>query len=266
MDRRAFLVSIAAAVATGLAACSADASSGAHPAAGAGGAGAAGSSGAPGAARFTAPRGLARVPVPHGTLFRLPGRSRTIALTVDDGTSSAVIEGYARLARDTGLRLTFFCNGVNAGWRTHADLLRPLHDDDQVFIANHTWSHPNLLRLSSAEVADQVRRNEAFLKNTYGTLGRPFMRPPYGFHDHRLDAQLADLGYPAVTMWLGSLGDSTVQRPEAIVANAEQWFLPGHIVIGHANHLPVMKVYGQLVEIIRARSLQPLHLGDIFQV
>lgn len=262
MDRRAFLVSIAAAVATGLAACSAD-NPADHPAAGSG----AGKSGPAGSgARFTAPRGLARVPVPHGTLFRLPGGSKTVALTVDDGTSSAVIEGYAKLARDTGLRLTFFCNGVNSGWTTHADLLRPLRDDNQVFIANHTWSHPNLLRLSSAEVADQVHRNEAFLKNTYGTLGRPFMRPPYGFHDRRLDAQLADLGYPAVTMWLGSLGDSTVQRPEAIVANARQWMLPGHIVIGHANHLPVMKVYGQLVEIIRARSLQPVHLGDIFEV
>ena len=76
------------------------------------------------------------------------------------------------------------------------------------------------------------------------------MRPPYGYHDQLLDAQLADLGYPAVTMWLGDLGDSTVRKPRAIVANAKRWLLPGHVVIGHANHLPVTKVYGQLVEII----------------
>ena len=260
MDRRTFLTSLAAAVGTGLAACSADvnagqswgvASPGAHR---------------PGAPRFTAPKGLTKAPLPHGTLFRLPGHTKTIALTVDDGTNEAVIEGYAKLARDTGLRLTFFCNGVNSGWTSHADLLRPLHSENQIFIANHTWSHPDLLRLSPSEVADQVRRNEAFLHQTYGTLGRPFMRPPYGYHDQILDAQLADLGYPAVTMWLGDLGDSTVRKPRAIVANAKQWLLPGHIVIGHANHLPVTKVYGQLVEIIRARTLQPVHLGDVFAV
>lgn len=261
MERRVFLASIAAAVAAGLAACSTDSPPAAQPSTGAGSSGALGTG-----PRFGAPRGLTRVPVPHGTLFRLPGDSKTVALTVDDGTSSKVIEGYATLARDTGLRLTFFCNGVNSGWTTHSDLLRPLHDDNQIFIANHTWSHPNLLRLSSAEVTDQVRRNEVFLQNTYGTLGRPFLRPPYGYHDQRLDAQLADLGYPAVTMWLGSLGDSTVVTPQAIVANAKQWLLPDHIVIGHANHLPVTKVYGQLVEIIRARGLQPVHLGDIYQV
>jgi peptidoglycan/xylan/chitin deacetylase (PgdA/CDA1 family) len=258
MDRRTFLASVAAAVATGLAGCGAAAMPGQSPEAAAGA--------ARSGARFTPPTGLAKAPLPHGTLFRLPGHTKTVALTVDDGTNEAVIEGYAKLARDTGLRLTFFCNGVNSGWTSHADLLRPLHDDNQIFIANHTWSHHDLLRLSPAEVADQVRRNESFLHRTYGTLGRPFMRPPYGSHDHALDAQLADLGYPAVTMWLGDLGDSTVQKPQAIVASAKQWLLPGHIVIGHANHLPVTKVYGQLVEIIRARALQPVHLGDVFAV
>ncbi|WP_076263915.1 polysaccharide deacetylase family protein [Intrasporangium flavum] len=252
MDRRTFLASLAAAVAAGLAGCGAEPAPDARP--------------SPTVARFTAPTGLRKVPLPHGTLFELPGKERTVALTVDDGTSSAVIEGYATLARDTGLRLTFFCNGVNAGWTTHADLLRPLHDDNQIFLANHTWSHPNLLHLSATRVARQVRRNEAFLQNTYGTLGRPFMRPPYGAHDRALDAQLADLGYPVVTMWLGDLGDSTVVSPRTIVANAKDWLLPGHIVIGHANHRSVTKVYGQLVEIIRARHLQPVHLGDVFEV
>ena len=254
MDRRTFLVSLAAAVAAGLAGCGTDPAPTASP------------SSPGGAGRFGAPSGLRKAPLPHGTLFELPGKDRTVALTVDDGTSSDVVEGYARLARDTGLRLTFFCNGVNPGWTTHADLLRPLHDDNQIFLANHTWSHPNLLHLSPARLARQVRRNEAFLKNTYGTLGRPFMRPPYGAHDEVLDAQLADLGYPAVTMWLGDLGDASVVSPRTIVANAKEWLLPGHIVIGHANHRPVTKVYGQLVEIIRARRLEPVHLGDVFEV
>jgi peptidoglycan-N-acetylglucosamine deacetylase len=40
----------------------------------------------------------------------------------------------------------------------------------------------------------------------------------------------------------------------------------GRIVIGHANHPGVTKVYGQLVEIIRSRKLVPVHLGDVFDV
>lgn len=216
--------------------------------------------------RFPAPQGIVKQPVPHGTLYHLPGRTRDIALTVDDGTNPAVLAGYATLARDTGLRLTFFCNGINRSWTEHADLLRPLVEDNQAFIANHTWSHPNLKRLGHRQITEEVRRNETFLRNTYGVSGRPFLRPPYGYRNKHIDAQLADLGYPALTMWLGSLGDATAERPSDIVANARKWFLPGRIVIGHANHRPVMAVYEQLVEVIRARDLQTVHLGDVFSV
>ncbi|WP_404389331.1 polysaccharide deacetylase family protein [Humibacillus xanthopallidus] len=252
MDRRLFLTSVAAMVATGLAACGRD-----DPAI---------DDAVADTRMFTAPQGLTKVALPHGTLYRLPGKTNHIALTVDDGTNAAVIEGYAKLCRDTGLRVTFFCNGVNRGWTEHAGLLRPLRDDNQIFLANHTWSHANLARLSSRKLADQVRRNETFLKKTYGTLGRPFMRPPYGYTNRRVAAQLADLGYPAVTMWLGSLGDSSNVKPARIVEHASEWMTAGRIVIGHANHAAVTKVYGELVEIIRSRALVPVHLGDVYAV
>ena len=248
MDRRLFLTSLAATVAAGLTACARDERPKAAP------------------LLFPAPKGIVKVPLPHGTLYQLPGKTKQIALTVDDGTSAAVVGGYAKLCRDTGLRLSFFCNGVNPGWTEHATLLRNLHDDNRIFLANHTWSHADLTRISAARVAEQVRRNETFLKNTFGTLGRPFMRPPYGYTNKKVAAQLADLGYPVVTMWLGTLGDSGKVTPEKVVANATKWLQPGRIVIGHANNAAVTRTYGQLVEIIRARKLVPVHLGDVYAV
>jgi peptidoglycan-N-acetylglucosamine deacetylase len=281
MDRRDVLAGIAVAVATALSGCgggtgtpgaerSRRAGSSASPSGATTGGSATATSGgaapagtAPGV-RFGAPAGLVKAAVPRGTLSRLPGAGHLIALTIDDGTDSAVLGAYAELCRATGLRATFFCNGVNRGWTEHAPVFRPLLENDQVFIANHTWSHPDLRRLTSAEITDQVRRNETFLTNTYGVTGRPFLRPPFGYHDARLDAQLADLGYPAITMWLGTLGDATVETPEKIVSLAEQWFLPQHVVIGHANHPPVVRVMDHLIEIIHGRRLQPVHLGDVF--
>ncbi len=53
--------------------------------------------------------------------------------------------------------------------------------------------------------------------------------------------------------------------PEAeIVKMAEAYFNPQTIVIGHLNHLPVTNVYGQLVDIIRARNLRTVTLDDVF--
>lgn len=249
VDRRLFLTSLAATVAAGLTACAREEE---KPAAK--------------PLLFAPPQGIVKVPLPKGTLTRLPGKTNQIALTVDDGTNPAVIEGYAKLCLDTGLRISFFCNGVNSGWTDHAPLLRRLHDDNRIFLANHTWSHPDLTRISSRKLAEQVQRNETFLKNTFGTLGRPFMRPPYGYTNKKVAKQLTDLGYPVVTMWDGTLGDSGNVTPEKLVANATKWLLPGRIVIGHANHSAVTKTYGQLVEIIRSRTLQPVHLGDVYRL
>lgn len=67
-------------------------------------------------------------------------------------------------------------------------------------------------------------------------------------------------------MWFGTLGDDLVVPAQEIVTHGREYLKAQHIVIGHANHDPVLKVYDQLVEIIRERQLQPFHLGDVYQV
>jgi hypothetical protein len=37
-----------------------------------------------------------------------------LALTIDDGTSAAVVAAFALFCRDSGTRLTFFVNGANS--------------------------------------------------------------------------------------------------------------------------------------------------------
>jgi peptidoglycan/xylan/chitin deacetylase (PgdA/CDA1 family) len=273
--RRTFLEALAGSVVLALAGCTdkavtsgstADASvSTAAPTVVAAASGAASSIAPPSSLLFHPPVGLVRVPLPAGTLTALPGQGNLVALTVDDGICSEVVEAYAMLAIRTGLRLTFFANGSVPSWTEHAPLLRPLIESGQATIGNHTWSHPDLTALGDAGIRDEVQRNEQFLLQTYGITGRPFVRPPFGYHTPRVDRVLNDLGYPAITMWYGSLGDSTVLTPARIVSNAEKWLLPQHLVIGHANHTPVMDVLDQIADIIHARGLQPVHLAELFE-
>jgi len=63
--------------------------------------------------------------------------------------------------------------------------------------------------LRDRDVAGQIRRNDHFLRDTFGVHAAPYLRPPYGFHDKRTDRIAADLGYDLITMWYGTLGDGT---------------------------------------------------------
>jgi peptidoglycan/xylan/chitin deacetylase (PgdA/CDA1 family) len=207
---------------------------------------------------------LTKVPAPAGVLTRLPGDGNQMAWTVDDGVSVPVVEAFAQFAHDTGTRLTFFINGANSSWSVNAPALRPMVDSGQVQMANHTWSHPYLNRISLGAVADQIRRNADFLKNTYGVDGTPFFRPPYGVHNADTDRVAADQGYTTITMWNGDLLDWTHENETSLVANAGKFFQPQQIVLTHANLPTITHCYPQLLDLIHSRNLQTVTLNDVF--
>jgi hypothetical protein len=63
---------------------------------------------------------------------------------------------------------------------------------------------------------------------------------------------------------VGSLSDSTVIAEDYIIRMAEQQSTSQAVVLGHLDHLPVTHVYGQLRDLIRARSLRTVTLNDVF--
>ncbi|OBI81107.1 polysaccharide deacetylase family protein [Mycobacterium sp. 1245805.9] len=263
MDRRRFLVAVAATVAvTGISWC---ADGGPRVAR----AEVPGSAPAPAAPALppllSPPDRAARVVLPGGAvLSKLPGDGDLLAWTVDDGVDTDVVRLYTEFARSTGVRLTYFVTGSYRSWTDNAALLRPLVESGQIQLANHTWSHPDLTKLTPNQVADELGRTDQFLRNTYGVDATPYFRPPYGHHNAVVDAVAADLGYQVPTLWSGDLRDSALLSEDQIVKLADLSFTRQNIVIGHLNHAPVTHVYGRLVEIIRARRLRTVTLNDVF--
>ncbi len=187
-----------------------------------------------------------------------------MAWTVDDGSSAEVVAGYAEFASNTGIRITFFMNGAYDSWAQSAPVLRPLVESGQVQIGNHTFSHPWLTRISDAAIVEQLQHNASVIKNLFGVDPAPYYRPPYGAIDKRVRAVASSIGYTAPIMWYGSLSDSGSITPEQVVDLATTWFLPQHIVIGHANFPSVTQVYPQLMDILRSRQLQTVTFDDVF--
>lgn len=194
----------------------------------------------------------------------LPGSGRDLALTVDDGTSSEVVGAYVDFLEASGVRLTFFVNGINPSWTDHAARLRPLVESGQVQLGNHTWSHPDITKLSDRGVADEATRNAAFITNRYGTDARPFFRPPFGYRTPRTDRVLAGLGYTTQVLWYGSFADSALISEAQLMDLARQWLVPQRIVIGHANHPTITHLYGQILDLITERQLRTVTLDDAF--
>lgn len=211
---------------------------------------------------FSAPA-LEKIPAP-GVFSDLPGAGNLVALTVDDGGSSETVAGYVRWVEATSMRVTFFVTGSLPSWSENAAGLNPLIADGRVQMANHTWSHKDFLTASDQQVVDELSMTEDFIQSTYGVSAKPYFRPPFGRYDDRVLAAAASIGYTSCAMWYGSLADSGLITEGELMLYANQWLLPQHVVIGHANYPTVVSVMPQLTSILRDRGLQPVTLDDVF--
>ena len=202
--------------------------------------------------------------VPTATVVdRVP--SPGVALTVDDGVSTAVVAAYAEVVRATGLRLTFFATGIHDSWRANAPALRPLVESGQVQIGNHTWSHPDITRIPDTQLVAELTRNEAELHALYGISTRPFFRPPWMSHDARTDRISREEGYPILPHWSGSLGDEVRGISGAdVLRHARAQVAAGAILLGHANEPAVSGVLDQIAQLIADRALVPVTLADVY--
>jgi peptidoglycan-N-acetylglucosamine deacetylase len=207
-------------------------------------------------------------PVPGAThvISSGPAGTNQVALTIDDGYCAPCVEGYIEFARSSGIHITFSPNGTyRAVWTpTIVSSVRGMIAAGQVQIANHTWSHANLLNLSSNRVVEEISRNEQWIVDTFGITGRPYFRPPYGYYNSRVREVAGELGYTSILMWNGTFGDATVETPASLIALAEKWLQPGHIVLGHLNHATVLSLFPQIEAIITERGLQPVTLDEMF--
>lgn len=212
---------------------------------------------------FEAPR-VTQISVPFGTISSVPHHPGVFALTVDDGVSSNVVREYTRFAQDTGMRLTFFVTGQYPSWSENIPELRPLVESGQIQMANHTWTHPSLLKVSNGLVSTELGQTHDFLLRNYGVDATPYFRPPFGSHDARVDSVAASLGYTTPVMWHGSLSDAGQITADQLREFAHKWIGDQRIVIGHANFPAVTECFGYIKDLILERKLQPVTLNDLY--
>ena len=80
-----------------------------------------------------------------------------IAMTFDDGPHATNTPKLLEMAAERHIKLTFFVLGECV--EQNPDVLRREVAEGHE-IGNHSWSHPNLAKLSDADVRSQLQRTE----------------------------------------------------------------------------------------------------------
>lgn len=202
-------------------------------------------------------------PAPLGTISTIPTAGRQVAITIDDGIRPDVVHLYTEASARHDVRVTFFANGCYDSWRANKEGLIAGIESGRILMGNHTFSHPNLTTRTDAQIAREITRNERHFKNLLGVDLKPYVRPPYGYTNARVNRMLHELGYSQIVMWNGTLGDDQNISASRIEANARTYLAPGNIVIGHANHPGILNAWPNVHSLLTSRHLTSVTIKDV---
>lgn len=163
---------------------------------------------------------------------------KTFALTFDDGpyTWNHLL---AKLLKDNNATGTFFINGYNWGCIYDENLSSQLKQtfDMGHLIASHTWSHPDITKITDKQLHRQLDLIEHAMIAITGYKPKLF-RPPFGYITERNVDLLHKRGYTIIS-WDVDSGDALHVPVEKIMARYDNWAKTcpkPHITLNHETH------------------------------
>jgi peptidoglycan/xylan/chitin deacetylase (PgdA/CDA1 family) len=160
-------------------------------------------------------------------IFCTPGSGRYAALTFDDGPTDLSNQFIDRM-KGAGFHATFFLVGQNAAEKQ--DAVRR-QDREAGGVADHTWTHADLTKLSAADRNSELTRTQNVLQQT---IGQPItlFRPPYGATNRAVASAVKKLGMLEI-LWSVDSRDALGADQGSITATVTDGLNPGAIMLMH---------------------------------
>ncbi|MEY2479623.1 MAG: peptidoglycan-N-acetylglucosamine deacetylase [Verrucomicrobiota bacterium] len=182
-----------------------------------------------------------------------------IALTFDDGPNDQLTPKLLDLLAAHHIKATFFVLGelVNTYPEIVQRAAREGHE-----IGNHSWSHPNLAKLSDEGVRQQLQKTDDAIKSATGS--RPtLMRPPYGnLSDRQKRWVHKDFGYKII-LWDVDPLDWKRPGPKVVCARIVKETRAGSIVLSHDIHPGTIEAMPATLEELEAKGFKFVTVSEL---
>jgi peptidoglycan/xylan/chitin deacetylase (PgdA/CDA1 family) len=182
-----------------------------------------------------------------------------IAMTFDDGPHATNTPKLLEMAAKRHIKLTFFVLGECVE-QNPTVLQREVAEGHE--IGNHSWSHPNLAKLSDADVRSQLQRTEDIIVKTAGVKPK-LIRPPYGELTKRQRIWVNhDFGYKVI-LWDVDPLDWKRPGPSVVARRIIAGTRPGSIILSHDIHPPTIEAMPQVFDALLARGFKFVTVSEL---
>ncbi|MFJ8629073.1 polysaccharide deacetylase family protein [Kitasatospora sp. NPDC093550] len=153
---------------------------------------------------------------------------KVVYLTFDDGPSPAYTPKILATLARYGVRATFFEIGRNVA--THPALTTQVAREGHS-VQNHSWSHPDLRKLSGPALDAQLSDTDRIIRARTGRTPS-CLRPPYGAVNGAVRSRAAALG-KQVVLWSVDPADWSRPGAAAIRSRVLNNVRPGSVILLH---------------------------------
>ncbi len=188
-------------------------------------------------------------PVDLPAVQAAPLKHRWIALTFDDGPHPGMTDRLLGVLRKERVPGTFFIVG-KMGDR-YPDLVRTISEQGHE-VANHTYNHPNLTRISDEAVMNELERTRMLIHRLTGHDSLLF-RPPGGEYSRQTIKLTAQAGYRMI-LWSILTNDVEGASCRAMRRRILDGAGDGGIILMHSGVENTMKVLPGVIAELKDRG------------
>ncbi|MEE1315045.1 MAG: polysaccharide deacetylase family protein [Faecalimonas sp.] len=178
-----------------------------------------------------------------------------IALTFDDGPS-IYTEAIVNRLEEYNARATFFVMGNRV--QPNADLLRKMREIG-CEIGNHSYSHPDLTKLTPEQVQAEIESTNQALAEVFGS-GASLVRPTYG----AVNDPVLQMPYPLVH-WSVDTTDWQIRDGLAVIDNILGTVQDGDIVLLHDIYETTKDAMMALIPALQERGYQLVTVSELME-
>lgn len=185
------------------------------------------------------------------------GLAPCAALTYDDGPDARTTPQLLAILAEKKAHATFFMTGSNAA--ANPSIAKQVAEAGHS-IGNHTFSHPNLTKLSPPAVKKEIERTDAAIASATGSIPT-MMRPPYGAADAPVQAAV---GKPLMLWAVDSL-DWQSKNPAVFVPKVLKEIAPGAMVLMHDVQPTTIAGQHELITALQSQGYQLVSVPQLFE-
>lgn len=187
--------------------------------------------------------------------YVLDETKKRVALTFDDGPHATVTPQVLDTLRKYDAKATFYVLGNKV--QVHPELAQRIVSEGHE-IGNHTWTHPNLVRLSDEEILNEYNRTTEAIIEATGYTPSTF-RPPYGSTNDRVESLLP---LPSV-MWSIDTLDWKHRNANTTVYKASTMLHNNAIILMHDIHQPTADALDHVLANLQAAGFECVTVSEL---